>query len=56
MGSTIIGVLACLFLECLESGLFKQIIPKSCTYQRYIDDVFIILPWYKAIRQNTETQ
>ena len=44
MGSPLSGVLACLFLEKLESGPFKSIIPKNSTYLRYIDDVLLIYP------------
>ena len=44
MGSPISPVLACLYLEFLESGPFKKILPKTSTYLRYIDDVLIIYP------------
>ena len=44
MGSPLSGVLACLFLEKLESGPFKSIIPRNSTYLRYIDDILLIHP------------
>ena len=44
MGSPVSGVLACLFLEFLESGPFSYILPKTTTYFRYIDDALIIYP------------
>lgn len=37
MGSSLGGVLACLFLEFLESGHFKNILPQISAYFRYID-------------------
>ena len=44
MGSPLSGVLACLFLESLEKGPFKPIIPRNSIYLRYIDDVLLIHP------------
>ena len=44
MGNSISGVLARLFLEFLESGPFKYILPINTTYFRYIDDILIFLP------------
>ena len=44
MGSPISPVLACLYLEFLESGSFNKILPRTSTYLRYIDDVLIIYP------------
>ena len=51
MGSPLSGVLACLFLETLEAGPFRQILPTNSTYFRYIDDALIIYPR----RTNLET-
>ena len=44
MGNPLSGVLACLFLEFLESGPFKFRLPKDAVYFRYIDDILIFLP------------
>ena len=44
MGSPLSGLLACLYLEFLEAGPFKYIIPKDAQYFRYIDDTLIIYP------------
>lgn len=44
MGSPIRSVLACLFLEFLESGPFRYIISNSSTYLSYIDDVHLLNP------------
>lgn len=38
MGSPLSGVLACLFLEFLESDSFKNIFLTNSSYFRYIDD------------------
>ena len=38
------GVLACIFLEFLESQLFKDIIPNDIHYFKDIDDILIIYP------------
>ena len=40
----ICGVLACIYLEFLESGPFKYIIPSNSNYFRYIDDIQLIYP------------
>ena len=42
MGSPLSGVIACLFLEFLEAGPFKNILPKNSTFLRYIDDTILI--------------
>ena len=42
MGSLLSGVLACIYLEFLESGPFKYIIPNTAHYFRYIDDILLI--------------
>ena len=42
MGSPLSGVLACLYLELLESQPFKHILPDDIQYFRYIDDLLII--------------
>ena len=42
MGSPLSGVLACLYLEILESGPFQQILPQNSYYFRYIDDTLLI--------------
>ena len=44
MRNTLSRVLACLFLEFLESGHFKYRLPNNTTYFRYIDDILIFLP------------
>ena len=44
IGSLLCGVLACIYLEFLESGLFKYIIPNTAHYFRYIDDILLIYP------------
>ena len=44
MGSPLSGVLACIYLEFLESGPFKYIIPNTARYFRYIDDILLIYP------------
>ena len=42
MGSPLNGVLACIYLEFLESGPFKYIMPNTARYFRYIDDILLI--------------
>ena len=44
MGSPLSGVLACVYLEFLESGPFKYIILNTAHYFRYIDDMLLICP------------
>ena len=44
MGSPLCGVLACIYLEFLEFGPFKYIIPNTAHYFRYIDDILLIYP------------
>ena len=44
MGSPLCRVLTCIYLEFLESGPFKYIIPNSAHYFRYIDDILLIYP------------
>ena len=44
MGSPLSGVLACTYLEFLESDSFKYIIPNTARYFRYIDDILLIYP------------
>ena len=41
MGSLLTGFFKCLFLEILEVGLFKFIIPKDSSYFCHIDILFI---------------
>ena len=36
------GVLACIYLEFLESGPFKYIISSSAGHCRYIEDILLI--------------
>ena len=45
IGFPLSGILACLFLEFLESGHFKFIIPKDFNYLCYIDDILFIYSW-----------
>ena len=42
MGSSLRGVLACLYLEFLESESFKHILPNDIQYFSYINDILII--------------
>ena len=44
MGNPLSGVLACLFLEILESGPFKYRLLSNAIYFRYIDNILIFLP------------
>ena len=44
MGSPLSGVLACLFIELLESKPFKYILPNDIHYYKYIDGILIIYP------------
>lgn len=44
MGSPLSGAIACLYLEFLEDGPLKNILPKNSTYLRYIDDTLLICP------------
>ena len=44
MRSPLRGVLACIYLEFLESGPFKYINPDTAYYFRYIDDILLIYP------------
>ena len=44
MGNPLSDVLACLFLEFLESGPFKYRLRINTTYFKYIDDILIFLP------------
>ena len=43
MGNPLSGVLACIFLEFLESSPFKYRLPSNTTYFRYTDDILIFL-------------
>ena len=38
------ALLACIYLEFLESGPFTYIIPNNASYFRYIDDILLIHP------------
>ena len=44
MGSPLSGVLACIYLEFLESGPFRYIIPNTAHFFRFIDDILLIYP------------
>ena len=44
MVSPLSGVLACIYLEFLESDPFKYITPNNARYIRYIDDIQLIYP------------
>ena len=44
MGSALGRVLAYIYLEFLESGPFRYIIPNTARYFRYIDDILHIYP------------
>ena len=54
MGNPLIGVLACLFREFLESGPFKYRLSSHSTYFRYIDDILIFLPQNIKIEETSE--
>jgi len=54
MGSPLSGVLACLYLEFLESKPFKYILPADSNYFRYIDDILFIYPLNHNITQIVE--
>ena len=54
MGNLLSGILACLFLEFLESDPFKCRLPSKTMYFRYIDDVLIFLPQNIKIEEITE--
>ena len=54
MGNPLCRVLACLFLEFLESAPFKYRLLSNTTYFRYIDDIHIILPQNIKIEEITE--
>ena len=47
-------VFACLFLEFLESGLFKYRLPSDTTYFRYIHDILIFQPQNTKIEEIAE--
>ena len=55
MGSPLSAVLACLYLEFLESGPFRYIIPKNSSYFRYIDDILLIYPQELDIEKITDS-
>ena len=44
MGSPLSAVMACLFMETLESGPIKEIIGRHTSWFRYVDDTLVILP------------
>ena len=44
MVSQLNGVFACIYIEFLESGPFKYIIPNTASYFRCIDDILLIYP------------
>ena len=44
MDSVLTSVLACIYLEFLESGPFTYIIPSNTSYFRYIVDILLIYP------------
>ena len=44
MGSPPSRVLGCIYLEFLESGPFKYIIPNTASYFRYIENILLIYP------------
>ena len=54
MGNPLNRVLACLFLEFLESGPFKYRMHTKTTYFKYIDDILIFLPPKIKIEEITE--
>ena len=44
MGSPLSAVLACLYMEMLESDSFLRIMGRGCTWLRYVDDVLVVMP------------
>lgn len=54
MGSPLSGFLACIFLEFLESGPFKYIIPDDTHYFLYIDDILFIYPQKHDLNKITD--
>ena len=54
MGNPHSSVLACLFLEFLESDPFKFRLPSNTIYSRYIDDILIFLPQNIKIEEIAE--
>ena len=54
MGSPLSGVIACFFLEFLESGISKFIIPKDLNYFCHIDDTLLIYPWNYDLTKITD--
>ena len=44
MGALLSGLLACIYLEFLESGPFRYIIPNTARNFSYIDDILLIYP------------
>ena len=54
MGNPLSKILACLFLEFLDSGPFKYRLPSNTTYFRYIDDILIFLPQNIKIEEIAE--
>ena len=44
MGSSLSGVLVCLYLEFLESQTFKHILPNDIPYFKYINNILIVYP------------
>ena len=53
MGNPLSRVLACLFLEFLESSPFKYRLPSNTTYFRYINDTLISQPQNIKIEEIT---
>ena len=44
MGSPLSAVLACMFMEVLESGPIEGILPPGTTWLRYVDDTWVAVP------------
>ena len=54
MGNPLSGVLACLFVEFLESGHFKYRLPSNPNFFIYIDYILIFLPQNIKIKEIAE--
>ena len=59
MGSPLSGFLKCLFLEFLESFLFRFIIDKDSNHYCYISDILLIYQWnndFKIINRHKKIE
>ena len=54
MSLSLSGVLACLFLEFLNSGHFKFMTPRNSNYFRHTDDILLIYPRNNDVTKITD--